>query len=518
MTASLRIVVAMVVVACALAALLAVDLATGRHPIDRAIVPGLAVDHVTSLQWRDRTATRRLVRVGDTWRWDDPPGDGEPRAVLDVLATLRGARWQRTAAPTAVGESTTDLTIEATSGRYHIALASALGDQRWLVVDDERALLVDGWVAGSLFPDPLALRVRAPLAAAADADQLSISDRTAVITQLRGHPRQLVVHRGKPTAVMVDSAIVDRLASALVGIEIVALPDGVVVAGDRGLAIAVDSRPVIQLASDRAVCTRVEGWPVVGAASGPGCITDRAYRALAEVVGALEGELATVVERRIAPITPTKVTWTSPGGVLDLSKRPVIADRDADPARVAELLTALMAVGEASPRPPVPVVQTLIVEASKGTAIVVELLGSPWVARRGEPVAMRVSDAAYALIARPPRSYRDLTPWREEPTTIHTLTIGSAKRYTRSPTLGEWSARSEIVDRLVSGLALPRVLGETTIAIPSGRQFELAVSPIGGTPHTLRGTLAPSRDGCVLVTGEAQLVVIAELCELAGQL
>src|ERR1051325_321684 len=90
-----------VVIAAGLAALLAIllvaDVGRSTESVDRSLVPGLDPDRVTELAWeRSGQTAIDVIRAGGAWQVRRPSSaPADAGAIGDVLAALRGARWQR---------------------------------------------------------------------------------------------------------------------------------------------------------------------------------------------------------------------------------------------------------------------------------------------------------------------------------------------------------------------------------------------------------------------------------------
>jgi len=151
---------------------------------DRTLVPGFEPDQVRELVVvRPGHVPLRLEEMGSTWQWSDDRATAEPATIEALFTALRGATWHRRAARSAAGELRGELrTSGGPRGTVWIGIGAELAgsDQTWLVIED-RAFLVDSWVARALLPEPLALRMRQPLAGALNA-------RTVVTGPLGGIP------------------------------------------------------------------------------------------------------------------------------------------------------------------------------------------------------------------------------------------------------------------------------------------------------------------------------------------
>lgn len=470
--------------------------ATGE--VDRAIVPGFAAAGVTALAWPETDV--KIVRDAKSstgWRWENPVGEAEPRVVEDVLSTLRGARWHREADASTAGATVAKLVVEP-GPTIHVG--ERFGEaQQWIVVGD-RALLVDADVARSLVPEPLALRIRAPLARAPDAKQIEIDGMA-----LHGSPRRLV----RDAVILVDPRIAAELERALADLTVVAIPTTPVRAAGR--KIVLEGVVAVQLAAGScANGTR----PIVGARTGAGCVTDSAWRVIDDAVAPLTTDFLRIVEARPAPIQPIRMTLPD-ATVIELERRQKIQDRDVDPAAVLELFAVLNTPAEPVAHPHTKPVGQIVV-AGRDITVTVELFAGNVVARAGEPVALQLGEAAYKLLVRPGRAYLDPTLWAEEATTIRSLTINNVT-YTRGAALGEWSgpiADAATVDQLVQLLATPRSLGDAP-ATPATHRLELTIVPPAGTSSKRSLTIGAN---CVAAIESQHLRLDPRICDLVVRL
>jgi hypothetical protein len=480
-------------IACVLAIVLALELRRDTGPVERAIAPGFDADRVTALAWRKHGSELRIVRAPHGgWTWVAPPGVAETRTVEDVLATLRGARWHRRTDPAAAGELGDVLVVQAGSEAMQIAIGQPLagGEQQWIVIGDH-ALLVDAWVARGLDPDPVALRVRAPLARAAEATGLAIDDLV-----LHGSPRQLV--RGT-TSLVVAPALVDELERALIALTVVELPPAQVHPAPT-TQIRLDGKLAVALAG---ACPDHDRLLIDGP-TGVGCVEHAAWTAIEQAAAAFAGPLEQLVDRRPVPGEAARITLTD-HAILDLAKRPRLGDRDADPARVVELLAVLASPAEPVALPTTAPIGQLEVVTHDGLTVTLDLYARHTLARHGEPIALQVGEGAAAILARPGAALVDPTLWHEEPTTISALAIDDTT-YTRGAVVGEWTRSGPgrddpaAVEQLAKLLAAPRA---PTPGKPGGarRRITLTVTPPSGPPatHTLTLALPCPDEVCKLV-------------------
>lgn len=535
MTASRRLLAVLAVLVVLLAVLAVLD--RRRAPAvaeDRALVPGFDSDAVTALTWTRGATSARITHARARWQWQAPDeGDVDPAGLDRVLSTLRAARWHRTAPVAAAGRLGTRLAVSLRAG--HEALELALGDalagsaQGWIVVGD-RALLVDAWVLAALDLDPLALHVRRPFpdpsrAAAIQVERpgvlypVGVSEpghEAAFVVRLEGSPRRLV----QPRAMLVDAAQVEALERALAELAITHL-----VAKESPAATGGPDALVLRVGDGMATLEACPGDPALvrlRGAFGDGCVPAAEDRAVRAAVTALRGEPASVIERRPAPIDAARITLAD-GGVLDLSKKPTLDGHDADPASAAELVAALHAPALAVVVDPARAAARIDISGRDGGHIVLELLGHDHVRRAGEALALVLSPARYATLARAAAAYRDLQLWLEEPTTITSL-VADGATYTRTPDGWVSSSGTPVeathaarIEALVAVLAAPRALGPGPRAFATVHALAIEVTPPVGPPvgHVLEiGRPLPA--GCPARANGESVLLPPAACRILG--
>jgi len=493
------------VIAAALAC--AALVAGGREapPADRALVPGFRADAVTALAWtRDGAPPIRVARDPASptgWSWEAPRGAADARTVEDALAALRGGRWHRRGPASSAGRIAATLGATGGAGAGGASLPSigvgeplAGADQRWLAIGD-RAYLVDAWLARALAPEPLALRMRRPLAAISSAAQLQLSPGGELgRVTLAGAPRRVVA----PLSLLLAPPVAAAIEQPLAELEVLELPRAAV--APHGEGIVADRVTVL----DAGPCPGSPGrWAIDGTA-GPGCVGEGAWENAKRAIWTLTQPPAQLVERRPAPLEPSKLTLPD-GTTLDLSGHPRVGERDAAPAAALELVAALVAPAEPVAAPRGQPLGALVVTDRGGSSITLDLYAPDVVVRRGEPVGLRVGEGAFGRMSRPSAELVDPTPWREEPTTITALELDGTT-YTRGAVLGEWTRTGPgrddpaAVTKLVAALAAPQVrpLASSPAAPFAARHtLTLRVQPPGGGPvvHTLRIS-DPAPTGC----------------------
>jgi hypothetical protein len=361
----------------------------------------------------------------------------------------------------------------------------------WILRDD-KALLVDGWVARALVPEPLALHVRAPLAAAPRANELRSDD-----VRIAGRPRRA---RGA----LVDAELAHAIERAMAELQLVALGPQTGPAPESAAGADAQTVRVVGACGDHRLAVRSE-------VTGEGCVERAAWEAIAAAAAPLRGPPDAWIERRPLPSLPQQLVLAD-GGRLDLAKRPQLDGKDADPDRVAELAAALATRAEPAPLPAGKPTGSL-------TAGDVALdLYEHVLARRGEPIALRPTAEAWAAITRPSSSYRDPTRWLEEPTTISSITIDGVT-YKRGAVLGEWPGAADptLVEALATAIATVRA--PAAAPAPYEHHIDFIVTPPAGAPvshHLDVGRLTPQ--GCAGRADGQPVTLPLAICTAVGAL
>ncbi len=514
-------------VAAVLALVLVLDLRRDQGVPDRALAPGFDASRVTALAWDGGAFPIRIEkeRDGVAWKWKEPFGEADRQAIEDLFAALRGARWHRRADAEVAGPLGQRLVLEGDAARQ-FALGAQLGEQQWLVTG-EHAVLVDRWVVAALFPEPLALRRRKPLGGAATATSIEVGS-----FELKGTPRKLTKLAGMPIDMLARPELVADLERALAELTVLALPRAKIPIDTnyRGTRFALGGTLI---AVEAGKCP--EPGPlhaIIGPSIGPGCVSNTAFDALLAAAAVFDVDdkagrlrsLVKLVDPRPAAIEPTAVTLAD-GSVLDLAKRPRVRDpksnlRDADPARVTELLAVLATPGEPIAVPAAAPVGHIEVRAND-VAIAIDVFPGGVIARHGEPVALRVGEGSYAILTRGGPAYADPTLWLEEPLTIRRIQIGDAN-YERGSVIGSWSrdgkpADAKRLDALATALATLRSLGSSAKPTAS-RPVNLVTAPPVGAPATHAFTLGRAGTLCVATIDGVHHAIEPQICELADAL
>lgn len=528
MIASWRGLAVAAAIAVVLAITVAADLGGRRSAVDRALVPGFDPDRVTELVWaRAGHPAVSVVRTADGWRTRAPvDAPADPGAISNVLAALRGARWHRRGDRAPVGAT---LTVVAGAGRRVLGIAAPIGgtELTW-IVDGDRGLLVDNWVARALDPDPLALRIRTPLGDVRRARTIVVEGGATggpragrLDLRIEGTPRRLV----RPIELVLAADVAAELERALGDLAIVGLPAGPAHSHDLSISIAgMESRAgggVISVELGGS-CPGAPALVALSGTQGDGCVEPATVAAIEHAIARLQQPPGAIVERHPVPFEPMRIVLAD-GVALDTSP-PRVDGAPAEPARVVELLAALAAPAEVVALPAKPPRQRLVIADHADTAITLDLFADQVVARHGEPVALRLAPGAWQLLLRPSRELRDATLWLEEPTTITTVRIDGVT-YQRGAVIGAWTRRpagaadTPTLDALVATLSEPRAIGWLDPPVSIMHRVTLQITPPAGpaTEHAL-GLGAPRATGCPAVVAATTLLLPATVCAQVARL
>ena len=525
MIASLRGLIIVAAIAAVLVLAVVLDAGRSTDTTDRAVLPGFAPERVTELVWtRPGQPAIHVARAG-AWQLTAPaPAPADPDAIGEVLAALRGARWHRRSRVRGARPATTTLTIVSGADRQVLGLAETDADQGWLVTGDAR-LLVDSWVSRALDRELLTLRIARPLADPARAVTIVIEGEppassvpsARVDLRLTGTPRRLV----RPIELVLASEPASELARALSDVALVRLPDSPV--SGHGLAITLSGDAggtTVELAGD---CPGAPELVAITGTTGDGCIARAAADAVVRAVARLLQAPAAIAERRLVPFEPTQVVL--PDGAALTTSPLRVADRPADPPRVAELFAALAAPADLVALPATPPTHHLVASAA-GAKLTLDIFAGGVVARHGEPIALRLAPGAWQLLTRPSRELREPGLWLEEPTTITAVRIDD-RRYERGAVIGTWSrqpagaADAATLEALATALAAPRALGFVA-GFPITHRVTLSVTPpVGAASEHVLELGAPRATGCPARVGGDSVLLPASLCRqvaaLAGE-
>ncbi len=511
-----------------LGGVLALDLRGDAANPDRALVPGFDATKVTALGWSGSPLTFEIERdktLASGWKWVDPDGEADRQTVEDLLAALRGARWHRRAGVEAAGAITTTLTVDV-GEHLTFAIGQPLADQQWLVTGDH-AFLVERWVVHALAPDPVTLRVQHPFATAVSANQIAVGS-----FELVGSPRRLTKLAGLPIDLLVRAPLVETLEHVLGDWTVLAIPRSKVPVDTvyRGTRFELGGK-LVAVEVGRCPAPDITLHAIVGPVIGAACVSEAGWLAALAAAAVFDvrdtggrmKSLAALVEPRPIPISanlvPTGAVLVD-GSLLELARRPRVRDpkqpavRDADPTRVAELFAVLATPGDPVALPAAAPIGHLQISAHDAT-FAFDLFPGSVIARHGEPIALRIGDGSFAVLARGGNAYVDPTLWSEEPLTIQTIRIASAV-YTRGQVAGEWSRDGKpaaaSVDALVGALASLRSRGPSP-APATSIEITLEIVPPAGAPT--KHTLEIGRAGatCAATINSTSVAIDPVLCD-----
>jgi hypothetical protein len=524
--ASRRGLAVLAVLACVLLVVLVVDVVRRDAPRDRTLVPGFDESSVVRLGWTAHPVGPYLTlerAKGGSWRRTAPtPGAVEQTPVQSLLATLRGARWHRVKERDPREDSMAHLAIDHARGRIELWIGRApVGDaQTWIGIGD-RSYLVDAWVTRALMPSPLDLAISAPLAAIASAPAYTIDG-----VRIEGSPRRLAPRAStspptSPTtagAFVLDPAFVGELERALADLVIDDLPRAPMGHGE----VTTIEMPGTRVALGGPCESRV----YLGATTGDGCVPREKADAVVALVAKLHTPTA-IVARAPVPVGVESVTFAD-GKTLDLRKRPTVDGADANLDEVMALMTVLrtpvdpsdvVAISSTPSSSKDTSIGTLAIGTGRDTIQLVLLRGN-LVAREGEPFALRLAPDAFAVLQRGAAAYKELTPWREEPTTIDEIAIDGVT-WKRGAVLGEWiripagPSDAASIEALVRALAEPRVLGVAPTTFVDGKRVRLVVRPpVGGEKSHTLVIGAPIAAGCPAKIDASTILLPVEICRL----
>jgi hypothetical protein len=493
----------------------------GSRVVDRSVVPRFDPAKVRQLVWTAPSGGGdgpALARRGDTWTGAGDDAKLDPRAVDDVLSSLRAARWHRRDAHRDIHVHRT-LAVDGGTSTHSISIGDKLAgtEQAWIRVDGGPALLVDDWLANLLDPSPLAFRDRAPLAAAASSTiTLELAGKT-----LELHSEPWRTHDG-----LVAPALGDALATALAGLVLVGPAPAT--QGAPIATIALESGPHIQIGG---ACARTDQIAISVDGAGA-CITTAAWTSARTAIEAILHPAADIVDRRPAGFAIDHIGLV--GATLSLVRRPTLtfesgATNPADPDRVAELVRALAEPGEPIAVPVTAPTFTLSIAPVRGDAIALDMFPDA-VHRRGEAVALRITAAARAILGRPASALLDPERWSEDPSTITTLALDDVT-YHRGAVIGEWSREPAgkldpmIIEAVAQAAAKLRAPGRTStgrngvLGALTPHHLRITFAPPVGGPVTRELSLgAPGPDGCPALIGSEPVTAPLSLCTAVAAL
>jgi len=502
--ASLRGLVVLVAIAIALCVVFMVSAPQRR--LDTGFLWLDSWGEPSSLAWTESGKEQVIVRRADargaeisTWMVsaEPRPVPADPATIDAVLSALRAAKWHRSADATVAGPMQRELHV---GDNYSLGLGGELpgAAQTWLI-SGKRALLFDSWVVRALFPEPLALRVRHPLAAAAAADVIEGPN------SVRLHGR----FQDRPVIRWLAEAPFTELTDAIAAIEIVALDSS---------AKLVDSTRAISLSPGGAYVQEAgicEGNRVrVQTSVGNGCVERAVWDRALAACAALEREEPTFVDRRPVPFTPTQIDFAN-GKHLVLGQSPKLDSEPANPAGVAALLAALGEPAEVVPRPTGKPRASLTVWA-KGIKLELDVFGAV-IARHDESFALRPLPSVIATVGDLAALENPLR-WHEDAHTLTAIKIDGIT-YKSGDVIGEWTREpAGAIDNAIVSAAAEAL---ATVRAPKGplkpkmmfHHLTLTFTPPVGSPMTHQLEVGqPHPDGCPATVDGAPIRMPAEMC------
>lgn len=513
---------------------LVVALSGGAVPLDRSLLLGFDSERVTQLRWsRPGSSDVSVLRTGGDWRFSPPQRNMvDPRRVDAVLATLRGARWQRRAPRDRAGAIRSTLAIQmGARATYSIGFGEVVqgADQVW-VVRESHAYLIDGWVVRALVleGDAVALCDCHPLRRAASGDVSIRIDRGGKTLNIEPGPWRDA--RG-----WIAPGVVEPLIAALAKLHIVRLSEGggqdvprtqfVLRRCSDGERCSSEAAPIDSVAVGGA-CAGGQHLIELISANGSGCVEESDWKDVVAAIAALDAPLDQVLDRR--PVAGDTVAIKLTDGVIRLDKRPVVefggAVYPADLERVGELAAALAAPGDIVALPPGRPDAGIEVTLRSGVTVALSRYGAT-VVRSAESVGLRVSMAP--TLFRSAQAYVDPTRWMEDISTVRTVSIvdvvtADDRNFLRGAVLGEWlrdgrpvsapmRARVEAVAQAAATVRAP------SAEVPRGwsprRILTVAFAPPVGEPRTHRLELGdPGSGGCIARIDGVGSLAPATLC------
>ena len=487
-------------------------------PVDQALVPGFDADKLWSLAWNNSGITPTgLDERGEGFAVERGLGahagysgwsfcrqatqtchEGDSQHISDVLAALRGARWHRREQVSAAGTISRWLQLWGPDVRS-IGLGQALegADQRWLVMNGA-AVLVDGWVARALFPEPLDLVIRYPLDGAEQARRIRVRDQTTGISLDIDPASHQIGGR------WIDPQWLARLEAALDAVEIASLPRGEMVGRSPGLRIDYEGARPERFAYeplDHPVCPHGQVPLVTWTADA--CVDAAAWREVAMAALGLADPTADLADPHLGPFEPSRIELPD-GSELQLGKHTTLALHDAtvevDSDRVSALLGVLRSQAPRVDVPRGPAGGVLELVSASGETCHLALYPGGIVVRREDRVAFRLPPEARAILDQPASAYRDPTRWLEDPSTVSAITLDGTT-YKRGAVIGEWTgakapADAALVEALAAAVAAVRApSGPAPVAVE--HRLDVTIAPPVGTPSVHHLEVGhPTAAGC----------------------
>lgn len=429
-------------------------------------------------------------------------GPVDPAAIDDVVAALRGARWQRQAATAPAGAR-----FKLDVGGETLTIGPDVPGVGGWITRRHRAYLVDAWVIRALDRDALSLRVRPPFAGA-------LAGLHHV--ELRGDDVDLVLD-GTPLAVATPAgpvrlgadaarAVADDLAGvrieSLVGVNAATPParQHVTVIGAARADLDIlgpcpDQPDQVQVAGTTAGSACVGVQAMIG-------LTFAAKQIAADPIGVADPHLVVAAPKSIKLLSGATLAWR--GATVEVDG--AATDDDA----VARVVTAIT-----GPTTPValPTPRPAPAGAFELDHVTFDLVGPDLVVERGAGYAHRVPGDVVAALRLTADELRDHVVVRTEPSLLTALAIterGATRQVAPNDAYAEQIAQAAQVLRVdrfggPGAGATPRRTIVLTYAPPptAGAQAEI---------HTIvLGT------GCNAAIDEAAVALPHDLCTLLGK-
>jgi hypothetical protein len=514
MTASRRGLAILTAIALLLGVILAVDRDPAAVSRSRRLFPDFDPETVSRLTFTRPDGTITVEKSATGWAVTAPsPGAADPAAIDEVLGALELAsaeRWvSRTDAARAGAALDTPRVTVAADGTT-IAIGAASGaDLVWALVED-RAALVESWVARALDRDLASLRGRAVVPVAQPTGiELHIDglDRVLSGTPLRVHAANGVFRLEPERA----AALLDAIAS----LRFTTFPPP---------TPAADASPSLRvLGGDTPVEVTVAGacdeaHVRLATSRGDGCAPRADWDAVLAAARAADTcDPRPLLPAKVATLAfPDGTTLEAHGGDWQAS-----TDLAVDDQAVSRLLDALAAPAERAPAGGGDVVLT--VTYADGTVDALHLRGTT-VRRNDEPCAFTVPPATAQLLARGIASLVDRTLLDEDPYLLRTITVDGTT-VTMGATFEAWTSprgtpRPDAIAALRDA-ASSLTADELVDSAPPNRQRTLTLgydaAPVPNaqpTQHAL--TIArPERDGrCRATVDDAHAILDAPTCAI----
>jgi hypothetical protein len=501
MTASLRGLAVLTVIALALAVALVLDAPRRGAVEDRHLAPGLAIDAIDGLALAG-AAPITLARTAAGWQVTAPAaGPADPAVVGDLLAAVAAARWDR-AAPEA-GDAITGLdrpahaaVLTGAGGRVTIAIGRPVAgaDQVWARANAGPPVLVPAWLASAIGRSVDELRqhelvsVRAPDVTGIELHGPGVALVAAGAPMLGAYPGG----RGR-----LRPALVDELARALVALRAAWFPRAAITMPPDALRVRVLGGAAIADLELGGPCPDHPDLIAATGTAGPVCLDATAVArvraaalALADPQAAIDP--APLTGRGLAaltwPATATTVAAVGGGFTIAIGSGPAgPADDDAVRAMLAALTTTGAVVARGADAAPA----ALIARYTDGHEEQLAIVGADRVARAGEPVAIQVGPAALAALRLGADALRDRTLIIDDATGLTTLTVtigGRRRTAARGAVIGEWTGDLDAARATAAAAVIANLRAQAFAAIDPARPVRARIEATFAAPPVADAT------------------------------